>query len=59
MRLAREIAAGVVESFRETLPSTEDEAGWFMSGLAWGFVLFWTIMIVGTFGWAFVNGARL
>lgn len=46
MTMLREIAAGLAESVRETLPSTEDEAGAFLAGMCWAFVLSWVTLIV-------------
>lgn len=51
MRLLGEIALGLAESVRETLPSTEDEAGPFLAGMVWAFVLFWTFLILTTWLW--------
>lgn len=44
-----EILKGAWQSFRETLPSTTDEAGPFLAGAAWAFVLHWTLLIAVTF----------
>ena len=49
MRLLAEITRGLAESIRETLPRTDDEAGVFLSGLTWAFVLHWAILIAVTY----------
>lgn len=48
MRLLLDIATGLWESLRETLPGDEQEAGVFLAGLTWGFVIFWTCLILVT-----------
>lgn len=35
-------------TLRDTLPSTTDEAGPFLAGMAWAFILHWLIVIVIT-----------
>lgn len=45
-----EILRGLAESIRETLPSDEKEAGAWLSGLAWAFVLHWAAVLLVT--WA-------
>jgi hypothetical protein len=42
------VGAGLLADLRETLPSTTDEAGAFVAGFAWAFVIFWTTLIVVT-----------
>jgi hypothetical protein len=47
-RLVTDIICGLAESFLETLPSSEGEAGVFLSGFCWAFVLHWVILIAVT-----------
>jgi hypothetical protein len=51
MRLARDVALGVAESIRETLPGDEKEAGAFLSGMVYAFVLHWAILLLVTWAW--------
>ena len=51
MKMVREIAAGAVESFRETLPSSEAEAGTWIAGFAWAMVLHWAMLSLTTWLW--------
>ena len=51
MKMAREIAAGVAESFRESLPASEDEAGTWIAGFAWAMVLHWAMLFLTTWLW--------
>ena len=44
-------------ALRESWPSTEDEAGAFLAGMAWAFVLFWSMLMFVTWLW-FVSVAR-
>jgi hypothetical protein len=39
LRLLRDIGLGIVESIRESLPTTTDEMGPFVAGMAWATVL--------------------
>jgi hypothetical protein len=48
-RLVVEIACGLAESFLETLPSSEGEAGVWLGGLLMGFALNWALLLVTTF----------
>jgi len=59
MRLAAEIARGTWESFRETLPSNETEAGAWLAGFCWAFAIFWVILLAVTMAWAAAHGIRL
>jgi hypothetical protein len=47
--LLRELARGLYESIRETLPSTEQEAGAFLSGMVWAFLVFWVTVFIATY----------
>jgi hypothetical protein len=58
MHLLAAILSCLLRSILETLPSSEDEAGAFLSGLTIGFVLFWTILIVVTWSWFTAHGLR-
>jgi hypothetical protein len=51
MKLARDVALGVAESIRESLPSDEKEAGPFLAGFTWAFVLHWAILVLSTWAW--------
>lgn len=42
------VACGLLESLRETLPTTEDDCGPFVAGMAWAFVLFWATLTAVT-----------
>lgn len=46
------VAAGLVESVRETLPDSEQEAGVWLAGFVWAMVIHWTALIVVTWLWA-------
>jgi len=51
VRLVAEIVRGVCADVRATLPSTEDEAGPFLAGMIWMFVIHWTLMLAMTWWW--------
>lgn len=55
-RLVVDIVCGLAESVRETLPSTEDEAGAWLAGFCWAFVLHWVALIAVTY--AYMGGSR-
>jgi hypothetical protein len=44
-----EILRGVAETIRETLPSTYAEAGAFLSGFCYAFVLHWVVLFAVTY----------
>lgn len=46
-----EIATCLWESVRETWPRTEEEAGPFIGGFTWAFVIHWVLLIVVTLAW--------
>jgi hypothetical protein len=56
MRLLAELARGAAETIRETLPSDEREAGVWVSGLAWAFVLHWAVLLWVTWGYCSSRG---
>jgi hypothetical protein len=62
MSTAREIVlsllSGLAGSVRESLPTTEDDAGQWLAGLCWGFVLHWGALILVTYAWARSTGAH-
>jgi vacuolar-type H+-ATPase subunit I/STV1 len=58
MHLLAAVLRGLLRSILETLPSSEDEAGAFLSGLTWGFVLFWAILVLVTWSWFTSHGLR-
>jgi hypothetical protein len=51
MKLARDVARGLAESIRESLPADEKEAGPFLAGFCWAFGLHWLLLIVVTWAW--------
>jgi hypothetical protein len=53
MRMIGTILLALVNDFRETLPATTDEAGPFMAGFVWAFVIHWVILIAAT--WAYCS----
>jgi hypothetical protein len=57
--LVRELVRGLYESIRETLPSTDAEAGAFLAGMIWAFVLFWLTVFVATYLTLLGRGAGL
>ena len=57
MRLTRDIALGLYEAIRETLPGDEQEAGPFLAGMVWAFVIFWAMLIFVTLLWFKAHGA--
>jgi hypothetical protein len=58
-RLPAEIARGAWSTIRETLPSDDREAGVFLAGFTWGFVIFWGLVIFVTILYAKAAGLRL
>jgi hypothetical protein len=48
VRVVAEIARSIAGDIRETLPSTPEEAGVFLAGACWAFILFWTFLILTT-----------
>ena len=46
------VVCGLLEELRESLPSTEDQAGAFVAGMVYAFVLFWTMLVLVTWWWA-------
>jgi hypothetical protein len=46
MSLLVEIARSVASEIRATLPSHEDEAGMFLSGMAWGLFIYVAMLLV-------------
>jgi hypothetical protein len=55
MRLLLDVARGLAESIRETLPDDEATAGAFLSGMVYAFGLFWGMLIVVTWLWFTAN----
>jgi hypothetical protein len=58
MRIVGAVVAGLWESIRETLPSTEDEAGPFLAGMCWAFCLFFSFLILFSYLAMRAMGAR-
>lgn len=52
LRLPFVILLYLLGTLRETLPDTTDEAGYFLSGFTWAFVLHWVFLILVTLVWA-------
>jgi uncharacterized membrane protein YdbT with pleckstrin-like domain len=44
--LLSSLARGAYESVRETLPADEHEAGVFVAGMAWAFVIYCFLLII-------------
>jgi hypothetical protein len=57
--LPAEIVRAAWSTIRETLPADDREAGVFLAGLTWGFVIFWGLVIVVTILYAKAAGVRL
>lgn len=53
-----DIVRGLWGSFRETLPSTEQEAGAFLSGMLWAFAAHWGMLIFVTYAYTTSGGGR-
>lgn len=53
-----DIVRGLWESIRETLPSTTDEAGAFLSGMTYAFILHWAVLIFVTYAYVTAGGGR-
>jgi hypothetical protein len=53
VRLVAEIITSIAGDIRETLPSTPEEAGIFVAGACWAFILFWSVLILVT--WLYVR----
>lgn len=53
------IVAGLVTEIRESLPSSEDECGMFVAGMAWAFAIFIVLLLLVTLGWALQHGVAL
>lgn len=58
MRLLAAVLSCLLDSILESLPSSEDTAGAWLSGLVWGFCLFWGILILVTYSWFVTHGLR-
>ena len=59
MRLLYDVALGLWASLRETFPADDHDAGVFLSGFAWAFVVFWGLVILVTILYAKAAGIRL
>jgi len=46
MRLIGEVVRSIAGDLRETWPGDEREAGVFLAGMAWAFVLFWAMLLL-------------
>ena len=53
MRLLYDVALGVLESIKETLPGDEQEAACWVGGFCWSFAIHWILLITVTLaaGW--------
>ncbi len=58
-RLAVAAVAGFCTSVRETLPADEHEAGMFLAGMTWAFVIFMLLLVAVSMAWAQAHGVRL
>lgn len=52
-----EILRSLWQSFRETLPADESEAGVFLAGMCWAFVAFFTMLVLVS--WLYGKAAGL
>jgi len=57
MRLLAAVVVGLLADIRETLPGNEQEAGVFLAGMTWAFLIFWACLIAVTFWWFKTTGA--
>ena len=57
--LPAEIVSSAWDSIRETLPSDDHDAGVFLAGFTWAFVVFWGLVILVTILYAKAAGVRL
>ena len=58
MRLAVEIVRSLASDLRATLPSDEHEAGVFLAGMVWMFVIHWALLIFVSWLWLKAAGAH-
>jgi hypothetical protein len=56
LRLPLAVARGLAESIRETLPSEERDAGPFVSGAVWAFLIHWGTLILVTLAYCSNRG---
>lgn len=57
MRIVCAVLLGLLSDIRETLPTTEEEAGPFLAGMCWAFVIFFSFLIF--FSWLYLRAAGL
>jgi vacuolar-type H+-ATPase subunit I/STV1 len=57
--LAAAIVVYVAREILATLPSSEDEAGMFLSGMCWAFLIFIALLLLVTMAWATARGVTL
>ena len=53
------IVAGLAREILDTLPSNDEQAGMWVSGLAWGFLIFIILLMVTTMAWAKTHGVAV
>ena len=53
------IIAGLAREILETLPSDDASAAMWISGLAWGFLIFILLLLFTTMAWAKAHGVAL
>jgi len=53
-----EIVRDVCSDIRATLPATTDEAGPFLAGMVWMFVIHWALLLLMTWFWMRSVGAH-
>jgi len=58
VRLVAEIVRDVCSDIRATLPATTDEAGPFLAGMVWMFVIHWALLLLMTWFWMRSVGAH-
>jgi hypothetical protein len=55
-QVVRLIVAGFVSPILDTLPASEEEAGWFLAGFTWAFGVFIVLLLLVTLAWAKAHG---
>ena len=53
------IIAGLAREILDTLPADESEAGTWIAGFCWAFLIFCVLLVVVTWAWAKANGVAV
>lgn len=53
------IVAGLVTELMQTLPRDDQEAGTWLAGFCWAFLIFIGLLLLVTMGWALQHGVAL